>query len=787
MPALPRARLLVLASTLVFALLGVFASTMLSSAAPAQPPTHRNDDLHPPLPRLSHLTDEPNESSLLSARGDLYCTDDFTLGFGNGQLTALAEAADGTLYIGGFVAGITLETMVLYSWDGTTQTNMAPSVPGVVKDLKIGPDGMLYVAGVFYGLGGLTGNIARWDGTSWELIDEGLTSGEPSTAVVLDLAFATDGTLYAGGAFRVSNGAISTGIAKWDGNSWSALGSGLNSTARALEFTTDGTLFVGGDFTMAGSSPANHVAKWDGTAWSALGQGTNDGVTSLAASPSGTLFVGGYFNTAGGVAANAVAKWDGTSWQSLSTGMDSSVYDLELDSQGRVYARGSFSQAGNVAALGVARWDGTTWSALGEGAHGFQALLIGSDDLPLTADGVLVVHWDGDHWIPVGGNGVDGVVHAVAITPDGSVFIGGQFETAGNSYTTNIARWNGTSWSAVGDGVNGTVYALAVDGAGTLFAGGQFTQAGGAPANHIARWDGSTWSALGQGVAGGDQPAVRALTFADNGTLFVGGTFTHAGGQAAVNLATWDGANWNSFGDPSGVSSSGNPIPSVNAITFGASGALYVGGNFDTIGALTGHSIARWDGTSWMPLGAGIEGEVKSLLEDSDGMLNVGGTFTAAGSIPVPNFAQWDGTSWLTSAGFSGNFEPGVFTLVENSSNDLLIGGSFGEHGGLTVNNMAMLHAGVVEPVGVGTTGPVFDMALRQVSSNREDIWIGGDFYSAGGVSSYNISRCSLTAPTALFVNRMDASSGIHQGALALTLTLGAIVVGLVIWRRRDR
>jgi hypothetical protein len=54
-----------------------------------------------------------------------------------------------------------------------------------------------------------------------------------------------------------------------------------------------------------------------------------------------------------------------------------------------------------------------------------------------------------------------------------------------------------------------------------LIAGGQFATAGGAPASNIARWDGSGWSALGAGTDG----QVLALA-SQGGQLIAGGTFT---------------------------------------------------------------------------------------------------------------------------------------------------------------------------------------------------------------------------------------------------------------------
>ncbi|MGP8217568.1 MAG: hypothetical protein ACLQQ4_18515 [Bacteroidia bacterium] len=65
------------------------------------------------------------------------------------------------------------------------------------------------------------------------------------------------------------------------------------------------------------------------------------------------------------------------------------------------------------------------------------------------------------------------------------------------------------SWSALGSGMNGYVNALTVYN-GNLIAGGSFTTAGGNAANNIAEWNGTSWSALGSGM-GGDKSFRRSL------------------------------------------------------------------------------------------------------------------------------------------------------------------------------------------------------------------------------------------------------------------------------------
>jgi len=43
-----------------------------------------------------------------------------------------------------------------------------------------------------------------------------------------------------------------------------------------------GNLYIGGSFTVVGGAVANSIAKWDGNIWTALGSGMNDIVLALA-------------------------------------------------------------------------------------------------------------------------------------------------------------------------------------------------------------------------------------------------------------------------------------------------------------------------------------------------------------------------------------------------------------------------------------------------------------------------------------------------------------------------
>ena len=84
-------------------------------------------------------------------------------------------------------------------------------------------------------------------------------------------------------------------------------------------------------------------------------------------------------------------------------------------------------------------------------------------------------------------NGADGPVYSV-VQSGTNLFIGGAFTAVGTVLASNVAKWNGTTWSALGTGVNGfvSVSALAIGNNGELYAGGRFSQAGGVPAQYVA-------------------------------------------------------------------------------------------------------------------------------------------------------------------------------------------------------------------------------------------------------------------------------------------------------------
>src|SRR5262249_53599723 len=142
---------------------------------------------------------------------------------------------------------------------------------------------------------------------------------------------------------------------------------------------------------------------------------------------------------------------------------------------------------------------------------GSAALIVGFMPLTSATADPEDAFWDARFH----GRGVNGTVFAVTVDGSGNMYVGGGFSTAGSALASWIARWDGTTWSAVGSGLNGAVRALAADAAGNVYAGGDFTIAGAVSASHVARWDGTAWAALGSGLVN----TVYALAVDGNGRV----------------------------------------------------------------------------------------------------------------------------------------------------------------------------------------------------------------------------------------------------------------------------
>jgi len=336
-------------------------------------------------------------------------------------------------------------------------------------------------------------------------------------------------------------------------------------------------------------------------------------------------------------------------------------------------------------------------------------------------------------WSPVG-VGTDREVYSVAQFGH-KLIVGGKFSSAGGVAASHIAAWDGSSWSPLGTGTNDVVYALAVYG-GKLVAGGIFFSAGGNDAYYIASWDGASWSPLGSYPWGtGPNQDVLALTIYE-GKLIAGGWFTTAGGRVVNRIAAWDGVSWSPLG--SGMSREDTSRVSVGALTV-YDGRLIAGGMFTTAGGTVAHGIASWDGTSWSPLGSGVDyysDPFVGALAVYHGRLYAGGGFDTAGGIPASSIASWDGISWSSLESGAGGVTGAMIMSLAVYNDMLIAGGVFSSVGGVPANNIASWDGNSWSPLGSGMRGWGHSLTVFEHS-----LIVGGNFTEAGSQSCNFIAR----------------------------------------------
>lgn len=625
----------------------------------------------------------------------VYVREDF--GPTNGDVHAIAQYGS-RLFVGGSGLGWSFGSLGhLAFWDGSNW-----SAAGMTTDFPVYAlqpwNGGLVAGGSFSTIGGVAANgIAFWNGTTWQPFGSGLLGVTAMTVY--------NGQLVVSGGFSQAGGVQVNYIARWTGSAWAPLGAGLSGAASALT-VHNGELVAGGVFSSAGGLPANYIARWDGSQWSSFGGGSVASVEAFTVMGN-RLVAGGSFQQSTRTVQPAlnIVSWDGAGLSAFGTGLAGTVYALEsfkypgINGATELLAGGSFAQAGGAPAAHIARWvesplggPAPSWQAMGAGFNGpvyaierhssatYAGGNFSSSGVPIS----FIARWNEttDLWEPLG-SGTTSAVHALK-SYNGQLYAGGVFTTAGGVSTGGLARWNGSSWSAVGGSFSGFVYALEVH-QGELVIGGSFAGFPGSP--NLVKYDGTSFSTLGTG--GADQ-VVRSL-YSDGTRLYVGGAFSNVGGVAASRAAFWDGT-WHAL--------PGSPTTSVGAI-FGHRGEAHFGGSFDDVegGATPSPGWARFTqtGRPWFAsqpasrtvdsrADASFTAEVAAGYEDAtlrwhkdgvplvDGQTISGSTIAGAGTkvLFVQRVAQYDAGSYrLVATNGCGSDSSNAATLTVNQTVDV--------------------------------------------------------------------------------------------------------------------
>lgn len=329
-----------------------------------------------------------------------------------------------------------------------------------------------------------------------------------------------------------------------------------------------------------------------------------------------------------------------------------------------------------------------------------------------------IAQWDGAAWTELGG-GLNSIVSTV-VEFEGDLIAGGYFSNAGGDPAADrVARWNGTTWSAMG-----TLPGIQVEDLRVL--DGQLhavCNSSGNSSSTVHRWNGTAWEQIGNAISNAFLLAV--MEFQD--TLYIGGAYQNADGDAtADNIAMYNGTTWQAA-------------------------RLHAGGSFTKSGATLVSRLGVFESGAWAQAGTGLNGAVYALCAadpDGDGVdaLYFGGALKKTGVTPLSRIATFNGAAFgALGEGFN-NTVPAInvadFDGCGPDAPVLIAGRQFGKSGAAVVSRLGQWNGAAWAPLNGGTNTTVRSLAtIGNVIGDApvNALLAAGDFKTVGELAQKNV------------------------------------------------
>jgi uncharacterized repeat protein (TIGR01451 family)/uncharacterized delta-60 repeat protein len=425
---------------------------------------------------------------------------------------------------------------------------------------------------------------------------------------------------------------------------------------------------------------------------------------------------------------------------------------IALDVSGKYLIGGSFSSYNGVPRYNIARVNtnglldmtfnpglganDTVWAVAGL-ANG-QVIIAGSftnvsDSVAnylrlriarLNPDGTVDPSFD------PGPNGPNGTINAVAVNPDGTIYIGGDFTTVNGAARVSVALLNTNGLLLTNfapfTGPNGPVNALALQPDGRLVVGGAFSHAEFYSRNNIIRYTPNGGIDLSFDPGSGANDLVYTLALQADGGILLGGQFTSVNQTRRVGLARLypNGEVDTGFLDPAYNEFAGlhkpyfNPFVTpkefIQAMALQADGNLMIGGTFRYVGGgrfsaqVATNSVAPFDGV----------GESRAAYRNRNNVARLlGGATVGPGSMN------------LVSTNYSVNENLGFLYIKVNRGNGTL---------GQIESTFKLPPRAGVDTIGIAQSGT--DYVFNRVNPRYGTSWANTRALSDGIFGTNNIS-----------------------------------------------
>ena len=367
---------------------------------------------------------------------------------------------------------------------------------------------------------------------------------------------------------------------------------------------------------------------------------------------------------------------DGATWLDVGAVSETEPQLLAADANTRLYFQPAADFSGSISdVISFKAWDRTVeWTQLGSDIDGEAAGDWSGLSVSHSADGrtvavgahyndgdrvdaghVRIYTWIGSSWTQMGAD-IDGEAagdwsgYSVSLSADGqTVAIGARYNDGNGSDAghVRIYSWTGTSWSQLGGDIDGEAagdqsglpVSLSADGR-TVAIGAHYNNGNGFDSGHVRiySWTGTAWSQLGgdiDGEAANDHLGLPVSLSADGQTVAIGARYNNGNGSESghVRIYSWTGSSWVQIGADIDGEAAGDW--SGSSVSLSADGQMVAIGarNNDGNGSDSGHvRIYSWTGSSWSQIGGDIDGEAAFDQSGRSVSLSADGQMVAIGA-----------------------------------------------------------------------------------------------------------------------------------------------------------
>jgi len=639
--------------------------------------------------------------------------------------------------------------------------------------------------------------------------------GIETLALVTDIITTTGGDWYIVGDFNQVAGVDARGIARWDGDQWSAV-----APTKPPGHLTQIALYQDEIYVVTeGGYRTTNAGLWRYNA--ATQQWSRIGFPSYVESEEGAgnfhhlivyndlLIAGGNFEEVNDAAMTGLVAWDGTAFRSITPITTTSrfdTHDLVITPDGLVAAGGYRPMPGDDSVVYLGSWDGTNWNALSSPLPVILDLAWDGAKLYIFDGLDEIKRWDGNQW------------SHVSTVPDYTTLVG---VIDGKPYTRTcdpscatmtLERWQGDTPENLGTyRTRAAKSGLAEIIGGDIYLGGANTLPDGGKHALLRYRDGALAGVFGRIVAVGP-PLDLAL---DQDRLYVATDADFTGPLTASSGMAWEDGAWSRWW-PGDARASTNVVRHVRVL---GHDDLLIGGTGLTVSPTRTTALARR-----------TEGRLSSL-DPQHHCATVrttvySGTTLLAVCNPTPydfevaafDGAQWsqlasdrlddpDGVAYVSDIGQIGYYRKLYGLLREYGPYSTPADGYYvyawsgTEWSKLTIAN-APLRALAQAPDGLyvanarlyRAAGDGFEEVaatngeIRTILVDGERIWIGGEFSEVDGVAANNIALWDGQAWHALGegtngrVSRLASAAGRLAVGGSFTRAGGLPANGISVW-----